>query len=288
MCREAAWFQQTRYTGTLRGMITSNSLKAVNKNMRLSKLALFAALLSPGLVATAFAQHGGGGHGGGGGGHAGGGSVGHSGGGFSGGSVRGGSVGAFHGGSVSGFHGGSAGAFHGGHGYWYGGHFYGGTGVYFGFGGYPYYGYGYGYPYYGYGYAPYAYGYPPYAYDGGYAAAPASQQDYGYQSYPPQGAPQQNYPQQAYPQGQEQVGPPPGAPQQSQPQAASQGAPALAISNPACARWKAISSTGRIATTRNTTLRYRKWTSPSVSRSTATAAWISRSPNRPAVREVSL
>ena len=96
MCPEAAGLQQTRcqqtrYTGTQLGRSTSNYSKAVNKNMRLSKIVLFAALVSPGLVATAFAQHGGGGHGGGGG-HAGGG--GRSGGGFSaGGGVRGGSVG---------------------------------------------------------------------------------------------------------------------------------------------------------------------------------------------------
>jgi hypothetical protein len=195
--------------------------------MRLSKIVLFAALVSPGLVATAFAQHGGGGHGGGGGGHAGGGGA-HSGGGFSGG-VRGGSVGGFRGGAVGGFRGGV------GRGYYYGGRWYGGSGLYLGFGGYPYYGY-YGYPYYGYGYDPYYYGTDPYGYDGSYSTAPAPQQNYGYgqgypqQGYPQQGYPQQGYPQQAYPQqgypqqGQGQVGPPPGAPQQTQPQAAV-GAP---------------------------------------------------------------
>jgi hypothetical protein len=57
--------------------------------MRLSRLVLFAALLSPGLIATAYGQHGGGGSGG----HAGGG--GRGGGISGGGGVRGGSVGGF-------------------------------------------------------------------------------------------------------------------------------------------------------------------------------------------------
>jgi hypothetical protein len=180
-------------------------LKAVNK-MRLSKLALFAALLSPGLVATAFAQHGGGGHGGGG--HAGG-SGGRSGGFSGGGGIRGGSVGGFRGGAVGGFRGGV------GRGYYYGGRWYGGSGVYLGFG-YPYYGYGYGYPYY-YGYDPYYYGYDPYAYDGSYSSAPPPQQNYGYdQGYPQQGQGQAGPPPQ---QQQPQYGPPP----QTQPQSANQG-----------------------------------------------------------------
>jgi hypothetical protein len=182
--------------------------------MRLSKLVLFAALLSPGLVATAFAQHGGGGHGGGGGGRAGGGGFSAARGGTAGGGFHAGSVGGFRAGTVSGFHAGV------GHGYWYGGRWYGGTGLYLGFGGYPYYGY-YGYPYYGYGYAaPYYYGAAPYGYDGGYATAPPPPQTYGYDQYPQQGYPQQSYP----PQGQGQVAPPPGAPQQTQPQTAIQGA----------------------------------------------------------------
>ena len=179
--------------------------------MRLSRLILFAALLSPGLIATAYGQHGAGGHGGGG--HASGG--GRSGGISGGGGVRGGSVGGFRGGAVGGFRGG-----YGGRGYYSGGRWYGGSGLYFGFGGYPYYGYGYGYPYYG--YDPYAYGYDPYGYDGGYSSAPPPQQNYGYQQGYPQ---QQGYP----PQGQGQVGPPlqqqqpQYGPPQTQPQSANDG-----------------------------------------------------------------
>ena len=78
--------------------------------MKFSKIALFAALCSPGLIATAYGQRGGGGHGGGGGGHAGGGGAR---GGFSGG--RGGSVGGgFRGGSGGSFRGGRGGSFRGG------------------------------------------------------------------------------------------------------------------------------------------------------------------------------
>ena len=185
--------------------------------MRFPRLALFAAFLSPILLAPAYgAQRGGGGHGGGG-------SVGRSsGGGFRGGSVggsgfRGGSVGGFRGGSVGGFRG-SAGGFRGG---FYGGRWY-GPSIGFGFG-YPYYGYGYGYgyPYYGaYGYDPYYYGYDPYGY-GTYDTTPAPQvNQYGY----PQG---QAYPQGQYPQGQQpypQQPPPQTQPQQ--PQYQPQSAPA--------------------------------------------------------------
>jgi hypothetical protein len=183
--------------------------------MRFSKIALFAALCSPGLIATAYGQRGGGGHGGGGG---------SRGGGFSGGS-RGGSVGGgFRGGSVGGFRGGGfrGGDFRGGFGRgFYGGRFY-GSGLYLGFGGYPYYGYGYGYgyPYYGYAYDPYAYGYDPYAYSGGYSSAPPPQQDYSYQQgYPPQGQVQGGPPPQQQPQYQPQYQPSP----QTQPQSANEG-----------------------------------------------------------------
>ena len=190
--------------------------------MRFSKIALFAALCSPGLIATAYGQRGGGGHAGGGGGHASGGGA--RGGGFSGGhggsvggGFRGGSVGGFRGGAVGGFRGGYRGGFRG----YYGGYPYYGSGLYFGFGGYPYYGYpAYGY---GYGYDPYAYGADPYAYDGGYSTAPAPQQDYGYQQgYPPQGQVQGGPPpQQQPPQYQGDYPPPP--PVQTQPQSANEG-----------------------------------------------------------------
>jgi len=197
--------------------------------MRFSKLLLFAALVSPGLIATAYGQRGGGGHSGGGGGHAsGGGGAARGGGGFSGrggsvgGSFRGGS-GSFRGGSVGGFRGGAVGGFRGGYGRgFYGRGYYGGyrpywgSSLYLGFG-YPYYGYGY-YPY-GYAYDPYVYGYgyDPYASDGSYYSAPAPQQDYGYQQgYPPQS---QGPPQQQQPQYQQQYPPP----AQTQPQSANQG-----------------------------------------------------------------
>jgi hypothetical protein len=150
--------------------------------MSFPRLALFMALLSPVLLAPAYARGGGGGHGGGGGGARGGG-------GFSGG-ARGGSVGGFRGGSTGAFRGGSTGAFRGGvggfrggvggfRGGYYGGRYYGG----FGFGvGWPY--YGYGYPYYsscGYDpyYCGYGYGYDPYySYDPGYPS-------YTYSTPPP-------------------------------------------------------------------------------------------------------
>ncbi|MEO8051214.1 MAG: hypothetical protein ABI833_12430 [Acidobacteriota bacterium] len=199
--------------------------------MRFSKIALFAALCSPGLIATAYGQRGGGGHGGGGGGHAGG--SGARGGGFSGGrggsvggGFRGGSTGGFRGGS-SGFRGGSSGfrggssGFRGGYrGGYRGGHYggyapYWGSSLYLGLGGYPY------YPSYGYGYDPYAYSYSydPYAYSGGYTSAPPPQQDYGYQqSYPQQGQDQAAPPPQQQPQYQQQYPPP----AQTEPQSANE------------------------------------------------------------------
>ena len=204
---------QLRYTGTQSGTSTSNLTEGEIK-MKISTIALFAALCSPGLIATAYGQRGGGGHGGGGGGHASGGgarsggfSGGHAG---SGGGFRGGG-GSFRGG-VSGFRGGSFGGYRGGYsngyrsgfrGGYYGGYPYYGSSLYFGFGAYP---YSYGYPAYGYSYDPYAYSVDPYAYGGGSYSAPAPQQDYGYQ---------QGYPQQ---QGLVQSGPPPQQQPQQQPQ----------------------------------------------------------------------
>lgn len=193
--------------------------------MKFTKYLLFAALCSPGLIATAYGQRGGGGHGGGGG-HAGGGG-GARGGGFSGGhggsfgggfrggggGFRGHEGGGFRGG-VGGFRGGYRGGFRGG---FYGGYPYYGSSLYFGFGGYPYY---YGYPAYGYAYDPYAYGYgyDPYAYDGGYTSTPPPQQDYGYQQGYPQPGQGQVAPQQQ-PQYQQQNPPP----AQTQPQSANEG-----------------------------------------------------------------
>jgi len=140
-----------------------------------SKYALFAALLAPGLLSTAYGQRGGG--------HSGGGYANGSArsGGFSGGSgTRGGSTG----GGARSFRGGNAGSFRGGYyggrGSYYGGRYFAGPSLYLGFGGYPYY---YStYPYGHYGYDPYYYGYDRYAYDGG--SAPPPQKNYG---YPPQG-----------------------------------------------------------------------------------------------------
>ena len=156
------------------------------------------------LAVTAWAQRGGGGHGGGMGGgmHASMGGGGMRGGGYSGGAVvrgGGGSVGLSHGGYAGGaYHGGYAGGgIHTGYGgyYGYGGHYgyghygygyghgYYGSAFYVGFGlGYPYYGYYGGYPYYGYPYYGYPYvgGYWPgysdyYPYDNGYSySAPAT------------------------------------------------------------------------------------------------------------------
>jgi hypothetical protein len=148
------------------------------QGMRLPKLALLTALLSPLLLAPAYAQRGGGHAGGGGGARA------------TGGGVRGG----FSGGAVGG---GFRGGFYGGRGYFYGGRYW-GPGFYFGVGGwgYPYYPYYYsGYPYYGYGQGPYYDTYDPNAYGGGsYPAPPATApQNYGYgqgQQPPP---PQQPY-----------------------------------------------------------------------------------------------
>jgi len=176
---------------------------APSKAMRLQKPALFIALLSPILLAPAYAQRGGGHGGGGGGGHATGGGAR---GGFSGGgSFRGGSYGGgFRGGSYGG--GGFRGGYYGGRGYFYGGRYW-GPGFYFGVGGwgYPYYPYYYsGYPYYG--YDPY---YDSYDSGGGYSTPPVTgQQNYGY-PYPPQdqGQPGPSQQQQYPPQGQN--GPPP-------------------------------------------------------------------------------
>ncbi len=192
--------------------------------MKFTKIALFAALCFPGLIATAYGQHGGGGHSGGGGGHMGGGGGGAHSGGFSGGhggsfggGFRGGSVGGYRGGAVGGFRGGSGSGFHGGYRYYGAYRPYYGSSLYLGFGGYPYY---YSYPAYGYGYAPYAYGYDPYAYDGGYSTAPAPQQDYGYQQgYPP---PQQGVPPPQQPQYQQQY-PQQYPPAGTQPQSANEG-----------------------------------------------------------------
>ena len=209
--------------------------------MRLSKFALFAALISPGLVATAFAQHGGGGHGGGGGGHAGGGGAyavvdfpeaavlrwWH----FRGGGFRGGggigeaafavavdfveAVSAAATGVVFGrLRGGYGGRY-------YGGGWYGGSGLYLGFGGYPYYGYGYGYPYY-LRIRSLRLRLRSVCLRRAYSSAPPPQQNYGYD----QGYPQQGYPHSRVPQ----VGPPPQQqqpqsvpPPQTQPQSANQG-----------------------------------------------------------------
>jgi len=227
----ASWLQ-LRYTGTQSGTTTSKVVEGGIK-MKFSKIALFAALCSPGLIATAYGQRGGGGHGGGGGGHAGGGGGGARGGGFSGGhggsgggGFRGGTGGGFRGGSFGGYRGGYSSRYRSGfrggyYGGYYGGYPYYGSSLYLGFGGYPYY---YGYPAYGYSYDPYTYGSDPYAYGGGSYSAPAPQQDYGYQQgYPPQqpgqaqsGPPPQQQPQQE-PQYQQQY------PAETQPQSANEG-----------------------------------------------------------------
>jgi hypothetical protein len=160
--------------------------------MRFTKLALFAALLSPVLLNPAFGQRGGGG------GHAGGG--GHVSGGVARGGVSGGS--SFRGGVSGGssYRGGAVvrgyrGGYYGGRGYYYGRGYYGGPRFFVGIG-------GWNYPYY-YGAYPYGYAYDPYYYD---------PYPYGYQV---QTVPAQPYPQQAPNQGQ--YGPPPQ--QQTQPQA---------------------------------------------------------------------
>jgi len=196
--------------------------------MRSSKFLLLAALVIPGLIATAYGQRGGGGHSGGGHASAGRGGA-RSGGGFSGsrggsvgGGFRGGSVGTFRGGSIGGFRGGYSRGFVG-RGFYGGYRPYWGSSLYLGFG-YPYYAYGY-YPY-GYVYDPsvYGYGYDPYAYEGGYSSAPAPQQDYGnQQGYPP---PQQGQGQVGpAPQQQPQYQPPPQTQPQTQPQASNPGNP---------------------------------------------------------------
>ena len=174
--------------------LANGTTRANTLLMLFQKLALFIGLLSPVLLAPAYAQRGGGGHSSGGGGGARGGSVGGGGsrGGFSaGGSFRGGSF---------------RGGYYGGRGYFYGGRYW-GPSIYFGFGGwgYPYYpSYYSGYPYYG--YDPYYYGYDTYPSGG--------------DAYPPPPAPQSNAPQN-YGYDQRQSGPPQQPPMQTQPQSSA-------------------------------------------------------------------
>lgn len=162
--------------------------------MRFTKLALYAALLSPVALVPAYGRGGGGGGGahGGGGGHFSGGAH------FSGGSVRGGYVGGYRGGYAGGYRGG----YYGGRGFYYGG-----RGFYWSPGFYVLGGWTYPWPNY---YAPY-YAYDPYYYDDPYY--------YGYQVQAPatSSQPYPQYPASQYP-APGQTAPAP-APQQPQAQA---------------------------------------------------------------------